>query len=158
MTGDDTNLPGMVGRHPLMREVYRLVRKVAPTELPVVVMGETGSGKELVARAIHELSGHRDGPFIDVNCAAIPETLAEAELFGWERGAFTGAVHQTVGLLELAGGGTLFLDELCSLPCGVQAKLLRAVEGLAFRRVGGQCHWGDQLRVGGSQHPATGPP
>jgi DNA-binding NtrC family response regulator len=106
--------------------------------LPVVIQGETGTGKELVARALHELSPRRTRPFIDINCAAIPESLAEGELFGWERGAFTGALQRRVGLLELADGGTLFLDELCSLARPIQAKLLRAVEQRTFRRVGGR--------------------
>jgi DNA-binding NtrC family response regulator len=128
----------MVGRDPAMLAVYRLVRRAAPTELPVVIVGETGTGKELVARAVHELSGFRDGPFIDVHCAAVPETLAEAELFGWERGAFTGAVHQNAGLLESADGGTLLFDEGCSLSRGLQAKLLRAIEQQQFRRLGGR--------------------
>jgi DNA-binding NtrC family response regulator len=132
----------MIGRHPLMQDVYRIVRRAAGSDLPVLIVGETGTGKELVARALHQLCPRPDGPFIDVNCAAIPETLADAELFGWERGAFTGAHQRTAGLLEAAHGGMLFLDEACSLPPGVQAKLLRAIELKDFRRVGGRtrCH------------------
>ena len=134
----DAPLPGMIGCEPAMREVYRQARRLAPTDLPVVVAGETGTGKELVARAIHKLSPRTAGPFIDVNCAAIAEGVAEGELFGWERGAFTGAHERVLGLLEIADGGTLFLDEACSLPQGLQGKLLRALEYGEFRRVGGR--------------------
>jgi len=137
MTRDDDNLAGMVGRHPVMREVYRLVRRAAATRLPVVIEGETGTGKELVARALHELGPTPGGPFADINCATIQESLAEGELFGWERGAFTGAVRSAAGLLAHAHGGTLFLDEVCSLSLAVQAKLLRAIERGESRRVGG---------------------
>ncbi len=119
-----------------MVDVYRLVRRAASAGLPVLIVGETGTGKELVARALHSLGVNPDGPFVDINCAAIPETLAEAELFGWERGAFTGAIQRTIGVLEEANGGTLLLDEACSLPLAVQAKLLRAIELREYRRVG----------------------
>jgi DNA-binding NtrC family response regulator len=131
------NLPGMIGRHPLMLELYELAALVAPTELPALIIGETGTGKELVARALHQLSPRVSGPLISVNCAAIPETLAEAELFGVERGAYTGADRARPGRVELADGGTLFLDEVCSAPLTVQAKLLRTVELGEFWRVGG---------------------
>jgi transcriptional regulator with PAS, ATPase and Fis domain len=129
----------MVGRHPAIREVYRLTRRAAAADLPVLVVGETGTGKELVARAVHELSSYAAGPFIDVNCAAIPESLAEAQLFGWEQGAFTGAMRRGVGYVERADGGTLFLDEACSLGPALQAKLLRVLEHRAFWRVGDGC-------------------
>jgi two-component system NtrC family response regulator len=138
MTDDTTPLPGMIGAHPSMRTVFALVRRVAPTDLSVVIQGETGTGKELVARAIHDLSAVAGGPFVDINCAAIPDNLIEAELFGSERGAYSGSVKRTIGLLELADGGTLFLDEACSLLKIVQAKLLRAIEQHHFRRVGGR--------------------
>jgi DNA-binding NtrC family response regulator len=138
MSDDDNNLPGMIGRHPAMRAVYRLVRLAAATDLPVLIVGETGTGKELVARALHALSAVKDGPFVDVNCAAIPETLAEAEFFGAEKGAYTGAAQRRDGLLAEACGGTLYLDEVCSMPWGIQAKLLRAIEFREFRRVGGK--------------------
>jgi DNA-binding NtrC family response regulator len=141
------NLPGMIGRHPSMVEVYELVRLAATTSMPVLVEGETGTGKELVARALHKLGPNPDGPFVDVNCAAIPEGLAEAELFGWERGAFTGAHQSTKGVLELSDGGTLLLDEACSLSVGVQAKLLRAIELRDFRRVGGRCRCSADFRI-----------
>jgi transcriptional regulator with PAS, ATPase and Fis domain len=119
-----------------MLEVYRQVRLAAPSELPVLIVGETGTGKELVARALHELGPSSQGPFVDVNCAALPETLAESELFGAERGAYTGAVRRITGFLEAANSGTLFLDEACSLLPSLQAKLLRAVEQQTFYRVG----------------------
>jgi DNA-binding NtrC family response regulator len=138
MTTKDLTLPGMIGRHPRMKEMYSLVRRAAQSNLPVLIVGETGTGKELVARALHQLGPFADGPLVDVNCAAIPETLAEAELFGWEKGAFTGAHQRAIGLLEAADQGTLFLDEACSLPLGIQAKLLRAIELQGFRRVGGR--------------------
>jgi len=128
----------MVGDHPAMQRLFALTRVAALTDLPVVISGETGTGKELVARAIHALSGRAAGPFIDVNCAAIAETLAEAELFGAERGAYTGAQRTTDGFLSLAHRGTLLLDELCSMPATMQAKLLRALELGEFWRVGGR--------------------
>ncbi len=147
MSAAAQNLPGMIGRHPSMLEVYRLVRRAASSELPVLIVGETGTGKELVARALHDLGEFRDGPFVDLNCAAVPESLAEAELFGWERGAFTGAVRQTQGLLQTAHGGTLFLDEACSLSQGLQTKLLRVIELQDFRRVGGRKRLHSRFRL-----------
>ena len=111
-----------------------------PTNGRVLIHGENGSGKELVARAIHALSARRDGPFVEVNCAAIPEELIESELFGHERGAFTGAVARRRGKFELADGGTLFLDEIGDMSLKTQAKVLRALEEQAFERVGGKEH------------------
>jgi len=134
---DDAPLPGMTGKHPSMREFYREVRLLAPSDLPVLLQGETGTGKELVARAIHALSTRARGPFIDVNCGAIPESLAEGELFGADRGAYTDARDGRTGLLELANRGTLFLDEAAYLPTAAQVKLLRAIDRGEFRRVGG---------------------
>ena len=134
---DDSPLPQMVGTHPLMREVYRMVRQVAPKAMPVAIVGETGVGKELVARALHVLSPRRDAPFIAVNAAALPETLFESELFGHERGAFSDARTAKRGLIEAADGGSLFLDELAAVPLECQAKLLRTIEEGAVRRVGG---------------------
>src|SRR5574341_1187822 len=128
----------MVGRHASMLAVYRQVRCAAQSELPALIVGETGTGKELVARALHELGPTPYGRFVDVNCAALPEGLAEAELFGAERGAFTGAVRRVIGFLEAANGGTLFLDEACSLSPGIQAKLLRAIEHKMFYPIGGR--------------------
>jgi DNA-binding NtrC family response regulator len=127
----------MVGGSAGMREVYRLIERVAGHGTAVLVLGESGTGKELVARAIHEESPRRGGAFIKVNCAAIPPTLAESELFGHERGAFSGAVAARPGRFELAHGGTLFLDEIEEMPLEVQPKLLRALQDGEVERVGG---------------------
>ena len=120
-----------------MREVHRLVREVAPTTATVLITGESGTGKELVARVIHDLSPRRERPFVPVHCAALPETLLESELFGHERGAFTGAVATRKGRFELAEGGTIFLDEIGDLSPGIQVKLLRVIQERTFERVGG---------------------
>ena len=129
-------LPGMIGRCDAMQRVYRLAQLVAPRMTTVLVMGPTGSGKELVARGLHELSPRAAKPFVAVNCAAIPETLLESELFGHARGAFTGAVQPQVGRIPAAHGGTLFLDEVSELPFGMQAKLLRFLEQKEVQRLG----------------------
>jgi DNA-binding NtrC family response regulator len=129
-------LPGMIGRSEAMQRVYRLAQLVAPRTTTVLVAGPTGSGKELVARALHELSPRRARPFVAVNCAAIPEALLESELFGHTRGAFTGAVQAQVGRIPAAHGGTLFLDEVSELPFGMQAKLLRFLEQKEVQRLG----------------------
>lgn len=126
----------MIGASPLMVSVFDLIRKLAASDLDVLVIGETGTGKELAARRIHRLSGDGAGRFVPVDCAAIPEALAESELFGHEKGAFTGADRRAMGLLEYADGGTFFLDEVQALPLTVQAKLLRALQERTFRRVG----------------------
>jgi two-component system NtrC family response regulator/two-component system response regulator HydG/two-component system response regulator AtoC len=128
---------GLVGESPGMRALFALIEKVAPTDATVLVTGESGTGKELVAEAIHRGSARRAGPFVAVNSSALTETLAESELFGHERGAFTGAVASRAGRFELAHGGTLFLDEVATLSAAVQAKLLRVLEGHDFERVGG---------------------
>lgn len=128
----------MVGASPAICAVFDLVRKVATTEMPVLITGETGTGKELTAQAIHERSLRKHGPFVPINCGAIPETLLESELFGHERGAFTGAVQQKKGKLEAAAGGTLFLDEVGDLLPALQVKLLRFLQEGTFERVGGQ--------------------
>jgi DNA-binding NtrC family response regulator len=120
-----------------MREVARVVQAVAGKEVGVCLIGESGTGKEIVARRVHELSPRRDGPFIPINCAAIPEALFESELFGHEKGAFTGAAERARGKIEVASGGTLFLDEIGEMPLAVQAKLLRFLENRKFMRVGG---------------------
>jgi DNA-binding NtrC family response regulator len=129
--------PSLVGRHPRFRAALRLLEKVAPTDTTVLLLGESGTGKELFARALHGLSGRRAGPFVAINCAAIPATLMESELFGHERGAFTGASRLQRGRFEQAAGGTLLLDEIGELEPGVQAKVLRVLEDRTFQRVGG---------------------
>lgn len=129
-------LPGMIGASESMQRLYRLTRLVAPHRTTVLVMGATGTGKELVARAIHQLSTRAAGPWAVVNCAAIPESLLEAELFGYARGAFTGAVQAYAGRICSAQGGTLFLDEIGELPLNLQAKLLRFLEQREVQRLG----------------------
>lgn len=135
-TKPSQRLPELIGDHPAMLEVGRRVRLVAPHRAAVLVQGPTGSGKELVARAIHRLSKRAKGPFVALNCAAIPEALLEAELFGHTRGAFTGAVQGRTGRIEAAQGGTLFLDEIGEMPLALQSKLLRFVESGELQRVG----------------------
>jgi len=120
-----------------MKRVMGQVEVVAPTDATVLILGETGTGKELVARAIHRVSPRRDRPFVSLNCAAIPTGLLESELFGYEKGAFTGAISQKIGRFELANGGTLFLDEIGDIPLDLQPKLLRALQEKAFERLGG---------------------
>ena len=127
---------GMIGHCAAMQVVYQRIRKVAPTEATVLVQGESGTGKELVARAIHNHSRRKAAPMISVNCAAIPETLIESELFGYEKGAFTGANTNRSGLVEAADGGTLFLDEIGELPLEAQARLLRVLQEGEIRRIG----------------------
>ncbi len=127
----------MVGSGPAMQRLFELVRRAAPSEGRVLVTGENGTGKELVARAIHESSRRKAGPFVKLNCAAVPAELIESELFGHERGAFTGAVAARRGKFELADGGTLFLDEVGDMPAAMQAKLLRVLQEGEFERVGG---------------------
>jgi two-component system response regulator HydG len=131
-------LAELVGASDKMGAVFRAVEKVAKTDSAVFIAGESGTGKELVARAIHKLSKRQDGPFIKVNCAAITDTLLESELFGHERGAFTGAIKQKLGRFELADGGTLFLDEIGDITPAMQVKLLRALQEKEFERVGGE--------------------
>lgn len=130
-------LGSLVGHTPPMQEVFSMIRQVGPTSAPVLITGESGTGKELVARAIHSNSRRADGPLVAINCAALPELLIESEIFGHERGAFTGAVERRIGAMESAEGGTLFLDELGEMPMPMQAKLLRVLEDFRFRRLGG---------------------
>lgn len=130
-----------------MTELFYRVRRVAPTGVSVLLTGESGTGKELVAETIHSLSAGRDEPFVAVNCGAIPATLVEAELFGYERGSFTGAVRSQAGYFERAGRGTLFLDEAGEMPLEMQVKLLRALETRRFNRVGGDRDIPLQARV-----------
>jgi nitrogen regulation protein NR(I) len=127
----------LVGESPAIRQVYGVIEKVADTPSTVLITGESGTGKELIARALHENSSRRTGPFIKINCAAIPKTLMESELFGYEKGAFTGAVGAKPGRFELAHGGTLFLDEIGEIPVEMQVKLLRVLQESEFERVGG---------------------
>lgn len=136
MVGSAQRLPELIGEHPAILEVSRRIRLVAPHSATVLVQGPTGTGKELVARALHRLSPRYSRPFVALNCAAIPESLLEAELFGHTRGAFTGAVQGRVGRIEAAHGGTLFLDEIGEMPLALQAKLLRFVESGELQRVG----------------------
>lgn len=132
-----TGFSGMVGKNKGMRQVYELIEKVAPTPSSVLISGESGTGKELVAKAIHLNSPRAEKPFITVNCAALAENLLESELFGHEKGAFTGAIAMRKGRFELADRGTLFLDEIGEIPLALQAKLLRAIQEKSFERVGG---------------------
>ena len=128
--------PGIIGTSPAMRAMFRQLDRVAPRDISVLIQGESGTGKELVARALHERSPRRQGPLVTLNCAAIPEALQESELFGHERGAFTGAFEQRKGRFELADGGTLFLDEVAELSPGLQSKLLRVLQERTFHRLG----------------------
>ncbi len=135
------------GQSSPMRRVFELIEKVAPAKASVCITGESGTGKEMVARAIHNLSPRRDKPFIAVNCASIPPTLIESEIFGHERGAFTGANQRRPGVFELAHGGTLFLDEVGEIPVELQAKLLRVLEESRLRRIGGKAEIEIDVRV-----------
>ena len=137
----------MVGRSPQMLELFTTIRQVAPTKASVLITGESGSGKELVARAIHDLSPRSAEPFMAINCAALPESLVESELFGHEKGAFTGAAERRAGAMELAQGGTLFLDEIGEMPMPIQAKLLRVLEDFKFRRLGGKTEMVADVRL-----------
>ena len=127
---------GIIGSSPSLKRVLAQVKKVAPTDSTVLIHGETGTGKEVIARAIHTLSSRRNRPFVKLNCAAIPLGLLESELFGHERGAFTGAISQKIGRFEAANGGTLFLDEIGDIPLELQAKLLRVLQEQEFERLG----------------------
>jgi two-component system NtrC family response regulator len=129
---------GMMGTSPSIRSVFESIRKVATTEAPVLLLGESGTGKEMAARAIHQCSARKNGPFIAINCSAIPETLLESELFGHEKGSFTGAHAQRKGRFEMANGGTLFLDEIGEIPLPLQVKLLRFLQEQFIERVGGR--------------------
>jgi two-component system, NtrC family, response regulator AtoC len=137
----DVGEPGtaqeIIGQHPSMREIFKLIGRVAPSDASVLIVGESGTGKELIAQAIHRHSRRASGPIVSVNCAAIPSNLLESELFGYERGAFTGATAGKPGRIEQADGGTLFLDEIGDLPLEAQAKLLRALQEHNFERLGG---------------------
>ena len=135
---ESKDISGMIGTCPAMRQVYRLIHKVANTDLPLLITGASGTGKEMVAQAIHRLSRWARGPFVVVNCSAIPRELLESELFGHEKGAFTGAHATRKGRVEVANHGTLFLDEVGELPLELQVKLLRFLQEFTFERVGGR--------------------
>src|SRR5437764_892805 len=131
-------MAGLFTRDPGMQKICRTVEKIAPTSATLLIMGESGTGKELLARALHEFSPRKSSRFVAINCAAIPENLLESELFGYEKGAFTGAAKQTLGKFEVANGGTLFLDEIGDLPLSLQAKLLRFLQERVIERIGGR--------------------
>ena len=137
----------LVGASPVMREVFGLLELAAPTSAPVLLSGESGTGKELAARTLHELSPRHRDPFVPVNCAAIPETLLESEIFGHEKGAFTGALERRVGCFELAHGGTIFLDEVAEMTPSTQAKFLRILQDGTLRRLGGKTEVAVDVRV-----------
>ena len=135
---DLSSFEDIIGTSTRMQEIFSLINKVAVTDIPVLILGESGTGKELVAQALHDLSRRKNGPFIKINCAAIPSELLESELFGYEKGAFTGAVRAKKGRFELADDGTIFLDEIGDMDIGLQGKLLRILQGQEFERVGGE--------------------
>jgi DNA-binding NtrC family response regulator len=138
---------GMLSNTPQMHRVFEIIRTAAPTNMTILVQGETGTGKELVASAVHHHSPRRDGPFVTINCAGLPETLLESELFGHEKGAFTSADQAKVGKIELANGGTLFLDEIQSISMSIQGKLLRVLEDQKLQRLGGTASMHVDMRV-----------
>jgi two-component system, NtrC family, response regulator len=133
-----TEFEGLVGNSAPMQNLFGMIRRVGPSDVPVLITGESGTGKELVARALHRQSARKDAPFVAINCGAIPETLLESELFGYEKGAFTGAIQQRKGRIESAKGGTLFLDEIGDIPLTLQVKLLRFLQDHNIQRLGGK--------------------
>jgi two-component system NtrC family response regulator len=146
-TRREESFEGMIGASPAMQAVFSFIKKAGPTTAPVLILGESGTGKEMVAQALHRRSPQKSGPFIPLNCSAIPENLIESELFGHEKGAFTGAHAQRKGHIESAAGGTLFLDEIGDLPPAVQVKLLRFLQEKRFQRVGGRQEIQSDARV-----------
>jgi two-component system NtrC family response regulator len=142
-----SSLEELVGKSKAMQAVFELISLVSETDATVLVLGESGTGKELVARALHRRGGRKNGPFVALNCSAIPETLLEAELFGYEKGAFTGANRRRAGRIEQAHGGTLFLDEIAEMPHSAQAKLLRVLQERSFARIGGSESVNVDIRV-----------
>ena len=150
--GEETSLkadvrPTLVGQSPVMKKLFLIIERVAPSNCSVLLTGATGTGKELVAQAIHDKSPRRNAAFVDINCSAIPETLIEAELFGHERGTFTGAHESRCGLFEKASGGTLFLDEVDALNLSAQAKLLRVLQERTVRRIGARANIAIDVRI-----------
>src|ERR1043165_2757301 len=143
----NSKTPTLIGQSPGMKKLFSVIERVAPTDASVLVTGATGTGKELAARAIHNLSPRRDAAFVDINCSAIPETLIEAELFGHQRGTFTGAHENRSGLFEKASGGTLFLDEVDALNLSAQAKLLRVLQERTVRRIGARANIAIDVRI-----------
>src|SRR5688500_1018016 len=135
---DQGSFGRIIGNSPGIRGVYRVIEQAAPTQASVLIWGESGTGKELIAQTIHELSPRQSFPFVAINCAAIPETLLESEIFGHEKGAFTGAIDRRTGVFELAHRGTLFLDEIAEMQASTQVKLLRVLQERTFRRLGGR--------------------
>ncbi|HEY0913952.1 MAG TPA: sigma-54 dependent transcriptional regulator, partial [Solimonas sp.] len=148
----DRNWDGLVGGGPAMQRVRQQIAQVAPTRASVLLTGETGTGKEVVARAIHRASPRREGLFVPINCAAIPAEILESELFGHEKGAFTGALQRRVGAFEEADGGTIFLDEIGELPAELQPKLLRVLENREIRRVGSNVYQPVDIRLIAATH------
>ncbi|MDC8756838.1 PEP-CTERM-box response regulator transcription factor [Janthinobacterium fluminis] len=146
-TQADSPLAGIVSRDPGMLKLCRSVEKVAPSSATVMLLGDSGSGKELIARGLHALGTRQDKRFVAINCAAIPESLLESELFGYEKGAFTGAAKQTLGKIELAHGGTFFLDEIGDMASGLQAKLLRFLQERVIERIGGRSEIAVDVRI-----------
>jgi DNA-binding NtrC family response regulator len=139
--------PALIGESPVMQKIFSVISRIAPTDSSVLITGATGTGKELVARAIHDQSPRRNSRFVDINCSAIPETLIEAELFGHQRGSFTGAMANTCGLFEKASGGTIFLDEIDALNLSAQAKLLRVLQERTVRRIGARTNIAIDVRI-----------
>jgi transcriptional regulator with GAF, ATPase, and Fis domain len=152
LPSDKESFGDVVGRHPAMREIFGLLERLAPTEATLLIGGETGTGKDLLARAVHAGSQRRSGPFVVVDCGAVVANLIESELFGHEKGAFTGATDTRKGAFELANKGTLFLDEIGELPLSMQPKLLRALETRRIRRVGGERELAVDIRVVAATH------
>ena len=144
---NNSKTPTLIGQSPVMRKLFSVIERVAPTDASVLITGATGTGKELAARAIHDLNPRRDHAFVDINCSAIPETLIEAELFGHQRGTFTGAHENRSGLFEKASGGTLFLDEVDALNLSAQAKLLRVLQERTVRRIGARANIAIDVRI-----------
>ena len=153
---EERGFEGIVGESPALRAVLRKVQQVAPVETTVLLTGETGTGKELIARALHQGSPRRDRPLIKVNCGAIPQGVVESELFGHEKGAFTGALQRRIGRFELADKGTLFMDEVGELPLETQVKLLRVLQEHEFERVGSHSDAAGGRAAGGGDQPRPG--